>query len=581
MTAAEFAFLALGLILGVAVGAAVVEFLRARPPAPREVRVTVAQDAIPRRAATLSDDAFAATAAKASPGGPVDRPARGAAQPPDVPDPRTTVPSPVGIPVRGETDPMLQALRASAAASAVAAMRATGGSAPAGAVASRPTALAVSGGQSAGTPRAGAAEGAGPAMRETSASGGGGPDATTGVPVQPGVPVPPGAAARPVDGAAPSGPCEDARRLADERCQLADRARAQAVAAEETHRAAQRSYDDHEARADQAAVTADPRAIRHAKDEAQARFRSRRGAALTTEEVEAAARDWLAEINRINAESRDAAATLTREREAVRVLTLELERLAVEADAARIAAETAAAACLAARESLAACEEQAANPTAAVQPAPPGRTGQPEPPGEAGTGDEGEPLAAALGRGAAPRIFRLLRGDRSAMVELVAALAGDDPGERKRWQLLLSDLVDAILADSIAASALSFPADHPFWGPFTVAQDRDIASALSSLGYRFDGLGGWADGRIPSQRDLSLAVGYAGLDPMRIRHWPPEAEMADLYRDVVVAADEHLALAAGDLTLGGLVTMLGRRADGLAELWNHWGRIRPLLLEEG
>ena len=35
-----------------------------------------------------------------------------------------------------------------------------------------------------------------------------------------------------------------------------------------------------------------------------------------------------------------------------------------------------------------------------------------------------------------------------------------------------------------------------------------------------------------------------------------------------------------DLTLGELVSMLGRRADGLADLWNQWGRIRPLLLED-
>jgi len=47
-----------------------------------------------------------------------------------------------------------------------------------------------------------------------------------------------------------------------------------------------------------------------------------------------------------------------------------------------------------------------------------------------------------------------------------------------------------------------------------------------------------------------------------------------------VAADEHLATNAGDLTLGELVTMLGRRADGLTEVWNGWGRLRPLLLEE-
>ncbi len=85
---------------------------------------------------------------------------------------------------------------------------------------------------------------------------------------------------------------------------------------------------------------------------------------------------------------------------------------------------------------------------------------------------------------------------------------------------------------------------------------------------------------MPSQRDLSLALGYAGLDPMRIRQWPTETEMSELYREVVVAADERLAGAAGDLTLGELVSMLGRRADGLADVWNQWGTLRPLLLEE-
>ena len=71
-------------------------------------------------------------------------------------------------------------------------------------------------------------------------------------------------------------------------------------------------------------------------------------------------------------------------------------------------------------------------------------------------------------------------------------------------------------------AALEFPADHPFWGAFTLRQDREIAQALASLGHRFDGLGGLVDDRVPSQRDLSLALGYAGLDPMRIRHWPTE-----------------------------------------------------------
>ena len=57
--------------------------------------------------------------------------------------------------------------------------------------------------------------------------------------------------------------------------------------------------------------------------------------------------------------------------------------------------------------------------------------------------------------------------------------------------------------------------------------------------------------------------------------------MLNLFRDVTVAADEYLASAAGGLTLGELISVLGRRADGLADLWNEWGRVRPLLLSGG
>jgi hypothetical protein len=45
VTASEFAFLAIGLVLGVAAGAALVEVARSRPAARPEVRVTVAPHA--------------------------------------------------------------------------------------------------------------------------------------------------------------------------------------------------------------------------------------------------------------------------------------------------------------------------------------------------------------------------------------------------------------------------------------------------------------------------------------------------------------------------------------------------------
>lgn len=583
MTGSEFAFLAMGVILGGAAGVALIGIRRAIPSGKREVRVTMAPDAIPRRRpATLADDGSGDVAAHASAahGGPADLATPPATPGGPEPDRRTPVRetpplridepafrlsdasdrvAPQAVPVAGGADPMLAALRASAAASAVAAMRQTAmaGSQADDAETGQRTPVAVSSTTATIDPSprpndgrssamAAAPERAGPAKR----------------------------AAAPDDPAA-GGPCDEVRRIAGERCELAERASAQARLAEDAHRAAQRAYDAHEAATAKAATDSDARAVRRAKDEAQDRFRAGRAAAQTTEAIEAAARVWLLEINEINAAAREALGALARERAATQALALELERTALASEAARIASETAAAACLAAREAVADCEERDAGGVAGHFPAMPSQ-------GDDETVDEADDLRdLALVPGGSPRIFRLLRGERAAMQEMVAALGADDADERRRWQGAISDLVDAILADSLAASMLEFPADHEFWGPFNREQSRDITKALSSLGYRFDGRGGWLDDRIPSQRDLSLALGYAGLDPMRMRHWPDESAMARLFEDVQVSASEHLVGAAGDLTLGELVTMLGRRADGLAEVWNAWGRIRPLLLEEG
>ena len=380
---------------------------------------------------------------------------------------------------------------------------------------------------------------------------------------------------RPGSDPAATGPCVEERRLADERCELATRARAHADGAADALRAAQRAYDEHEAAAVTASWRADPRAVHQAKDAAQGGFRAAVAAATTPDLLEAAARDWLTEINRLNTEAREARASAALERSAAAAIGATLERLGLEADAARIAAGTADAACLAARVAAAECDERASTDpvTSRVLPAvtiPPGTPRL----------DDDETLGIALELGGTPRIFRLLRGDRQTMTSLVASLAGEDPDARRRWQLLLTGLVDAIVADAIEASALEFPDRHSFWGAFTKTQDRDIVYALSSLGYRFDGLGGWTDGRHPSQRDLSLAVGYAGLDRMSVRRWPNDEATAELFGEVSVAADEYLAKSAGDLTLAEMVTMLGRRADGLAEVWNDWGRVRALLLDE-
>ncbi len=387
-----------------------------------------------------------------------------------------------------------------------------------------------------------------------------------------------------------SGPCADERRLASERCDLADRLQEQSTAASQRLREQQRAYDDLTARAAKAALAVDPRQIQTTKEAARQAFRRAHSGARSRDAVEAAAGDWLTEINRVNQAARDAGIEIGRTREASAQLALAIERLGLEADVARINAESAAEACHFAREALAACEEAQVDrragrapvdaevaATAVADVARPRLLGGPEL--EPDEDDEITPPAARVFGGAEPRILRMLRGDGEAIHNVVHDVAGDDPVEQRRWQLLLSNLVDACVARAIEASALEFPIDHPFWGPFSQAQNRDIATALASLGYRFDGMGGFADARMPSQRDLSLALGYAGLDPMRLRTWPNETMMPRLFEDVRVAADEFVASAAPDLSLGEMVALLGGRAEPLADLWNNWGRVRPYLLE--
>jgi hypothetical protein len=637
LTAGEFAFLALGLVLGVASGAALIEVLRARPPAAREIRVTVAPNAIHARlASTLAAPLGAGDASGPAPGGPGDRRWRdevvatgepattgrrfagrgwkggGGADsatrsgtpvlPGDeggptapfrlTPSPSHSAAAMVAVPMSMEPDPDTAALRASAALSALAAMTSR---TPVG-VATGP-AIDARGGL------VGSSEGSSRASASGSGSGSGGatnnPDAGSGAGSSSAGQA--GGSNEPAMRPAADGPCAEERRVADERCAVATRAREGAVAAADALRRAQRSYDEIASRAEAASATADPRSIRSAKELAQQRFRDARTQAGSHDDVEKGAREWLAEINRINHDTREAALAIERDRAAAVALGPTLERLTVEADAARISAERADEACIAAREAVAACDEARTLELAAERSSVPA-TESAEPADEESGGEPavvGAPgrsgrIAAATPEpedefafstsmnsqaGQEALIVRILRGDREAMQRAVARLAGDDEEAHRRWQAQLGELVEALIARSIEASAFDFPIDHPFWGAFNQAQNRDIAAGLSSLGFRFDGFGDWVEEHQPSQRDLSMAVGYAGLDPMRIRRWPNEAEMRDLLRDVRVAADEYIAGAAGGLTLGELVTLLGRRADGLTELWNQWGSVRPILLE--
>jgi hypothetical protein len=602
VTASEFAFLALGLVLGTAAGAAFIVVLRARPPSPREVRVTMAPRSIPTRSVTLAVDPFQQALDGPAPGGPGDR--RAADRPErhadgDELDPIPLIRRPALVPLLATADaqaasPFAVGSRTSVLM-AVPAVRlepspSTGGPvalAAATTLVDAPTAATGHPGMAVTEPgdadptterrdadpsptgRPGASEGALDHRPATVAA----PVVTivaSSTVSEDGDPVahPPGDA-----DPRPAGPCEALRAVAQDRCAVAERAGAAAEAALGRLRDAQRAYDEASQQADDADALADPRAVRAAKEAAQHTFRSARARAGSREDLETAARTWLQEINRINGESREAARLAATSRATANDLVTSLERLTTEADGARVAHEMAEEACVAARQAVADCEEAETLAAAAAVAA---AASSPEPTSHF---PDDEPELSVIQTGVREaRMMRLVRGDRSALERTVAELAGDDPTERRRWQVALTGLVDAIVACAIDASAIDVPDEPAFWEPFSARQRREIVAALASLGYRFDGLGGFADGRVPSQRDLSLAVGYAGLDPMRIRRWPTEADARELLAHADVAADEYLAGAAGGMTLSELIDLLGRRADGLTDLWNDWGRVRGQLL---
>jgi len=524
VTVPELFFLLLGLSLGIAVGAALLDLLRAQPPR-HEIRLTVTHNALPPRRAPSTVEVAAL------------RPA-----------PSAALLGPMGVATMGYAMARPQRDRVAIPIERGASSTDAGG--PRREVAAPP----------AREPARGAV-----AVLERA-----GPSAEAMVVVAL-------AEERQADGAATNeadlpldrGECAAERQLAEERCLIAVQARERAEAAAQELRDVHRRYDDAATLAESLRHESDPRLVAERKEAARRAFREATAQARARRDLEAAATVWLTEINRINHARHEAEERAAKERQLADDLLSVIERLTVAADAARITGEAATNACFEARQALAACEEAHLGAGPGVAVVAPRATVD-----EGGGDDASAALRAAEGL---PAIYRLLQGDRATLTRIVAAVA-TTPDDQRRLQLLLSQLVDAIVAGAIEQAVFDFPAAHPFWGDFSRTQCRDVAVALASLGYRFDGLGGFANGRAPSQRDLSLAVGYAGLDPRRIRRWPTEAQAAELFREVSVAADEYLASNAADLSLGEMVALLGRRSEGLAELWNQWGRVRPLLL---
>jgi hypothetical protein len=319
----------------------------------------------------------------------------------------------------------------------------------------------------------------------------------------------------------------------------------------------------------------DRRRIAEAKDEAAHDYRRALNAAQEPAAAQAAAAEWLRKVDRLNRTARIAGA---REGELAR-RALELHQLLpatqLAVDAARIAAEVAQASCAEARRVAIECTEATgASAGSGAEKAPP--EPQPARAREAAQSMVLEARPAPLEvRGTALR--ELLLGDRQPLLRFALLLAGETGLEPGRLQLLLVELREAIIAGALANHAFRFPAEHPFWNQFGQAGGVQVAGALSSLGFRFDGRAGWADDRVPQIRDLALALSYAGFDPRSLRRPAGQAAIDALWHGTLVLPAEWLLQRAPQLELEAVVEALGPPGARLTDLWAIWPQARELL----
>ncbi|MFN8630163.1 MAG: hypothetical protein U0838_07535 [Chloroflexota bacterium] len=596
MSPSEIGFLALGVIIGIAAGVMLLAVVRPRSPLRPVVKVTVTPHAMTPRDGIGQPGSRPAHLGEFAPGSPdeeahQDRPDRvpvgpaptGRPSPASALDVRTRVPSgaatvpsgAVAIPVvpasRPASGPMASggAPVAKAASTAVAVAERPAPRLATGPERRAPLPMRVDVGRAAPDlavrarppvpeprPRLAPTVVGVPIVAARSGSGGGSKAAA---------------------GKASTEPCGEERTTAASACAAADVARDAARAVADRLRDAQRAHADLQARVEEAGALADPRRLAAEKDRLHVQFKASQSGATTADAAEAAAREWLTAVSAANTASQDAARRVQHGTDELRSQAAALEKLDLEASAARIAAERAEASCRSAREALAACEER-------QRPASPDSGDEPSPrdahwPGTGEPSYERVDDAPASG-GQIPVILRVLRGDHAAREQLVAELAAGDAAATAAWHVRIAKFVDAVIARAIEDGYIDTAEEQPFWRLFSMDEQHDIISALSSLGFRFDGMRGFVDDRAPSARDLSLAVGYAGLDRMRIRTWPSDADLAALFEGAVVRADLWIATQTDDLALARMEAALGSRAAGLSELWDAWGRVRPAMLDE-
>lgn len=166
------------------------------------------------------------------------------------------------------------------------------------------------------------------------------------------------------------------------------------------------------------------------------------------------------------------------------------------------------------------------------------------------------------------------------MVEVVDRVAGQDSARRRDWELLLGGLVEALADVAVQESVIDFPMGTPFWDTFTVEQCRRIVTSLASMGFRYDGRAGWREHHIPIYRDLAQALADIGVDPIRIRAWPTQADIAALFVGARPAPEELLAAAGPAYTAADVRALIPDDAGELANLWLAWEAVRPVLFDE-
>jgi hypothetical protein len=416
------------------------------------------------------------------------------------------------------------------------------------------------------------------------------------------------------------GPCGNARTQAESACSEAARLKLVAREAAVALQATMRNLSQAALELEDAHSAVDAHQVTDAKVAARKTYRRQLEAATTIMERQRAVTTWWREINRINGRSRRAYQMLERAH-ANAVETQQAmghaERLA---DARRIRAEAATQACIDARGRLAVCEEQTGatisagaldallavdalgsgdgfgdeHAAALSAPAPTeaeprdGMNGRSAPTmlvdllGRAAAGQE-QPFEPATPQPAFEPLVaeRFFQGDRAVLRWLARELSELTGRPPSHFLLLLQELVEAVQVAAAERRFLVFDAEDPLWGQFSQSECRTISGALSDLGFRYDTRDGWYGGRVPNPNDLAIAIAYAGFDARRIRGLPTTPDgFRDLAGSISAAPLELIRESAPELTIRQLVEILGTRADALDDLWDDWGRLRPMLLTE-